>query len=315
MTGKEIMAEEFERAGMRGYRADQVDAFLQKVADYVDEQDVKINDLTYKIQILADKIEEYKADEENIRDALLNAQKLGSSILNEAKAKAESLTRDAQAKAESMVNEAQSTSDELMEQAKTKVEALTKDSLQKANAELAAVKRERDAEQRHLEAMKQEVSKFRASILKQYKAHLDLLSSLPTVEESKTAEEKEAEEPEVIQAPEEVIEPAAEEPAEEKIEEIPAEETAAAVEEGDSASEAEPEKIETITSELSGVEQELENEEKAQTKEFVGESKSEEKSRESERHEYAFNRRSTRNSYVEKFGELRFGGFNDKDKK
>ena len=33
MTGKEILEEEFEKAGMRGgYNAQQVDAFLQRVA-------------------------------------------------------------------------------------------------------------------------------------------------------------------------------------------------------------------------------------------------------------------------------------------
>ena len=300
MTGKEIMAEEFERAGMRGYRADEVDAFLQKVAAYVDEQEGKINDLTYKIQILADKIEEYKADEENIRDALLNAQKLGSSILNEAKAKAESLTREAKAKADGMVGAAEKTSSELMDQAKENVEQLTRASLQKPNAELASIKKVCEAERRHLETMKQEVSVFRASILKQYKAHLDLLSALPSVEEKPASTE-----------PEPAPEPAgfAPQPQEDP------EAAPAPVEESVSFEETGSGQPETISSDISGIQEEMEQEEKAQTKEFTGEPKNEEKHREEEKAEYAFNRRSSRQSYMEKFGELKFGGFNDKDKK
>ncbi len=171
MTGKEILEEEFEKAGMRGYKADQVDAFLQSVATYVDDQNTKNNDLTYKIQILADKIEEYKKDEENIRDALLGAQKLGSSILNEAKSKAETISR-----------EARISSDQLLSQAKMKIESLTRDSLQKVNYEITVLKKECEREQKKLDTMKLEVSNFRSSILRQYKTHLDLLSNLPSVD-------------------------------------------------------------------------------------------------------------------------------------
>lgn len=68
MTGKDIQNAAFEKAGMRGYRADQVDAYLHTVAEYVDEQNEKIEDLTYKLKVLADKVEEYRTDEENIRE-------------------------------------------------------------------------------------------------------------------------------------------------------------------------------------------------------------------------------------------------------
>lgn len=172
MTGNDILKEEFERAGMRGgYRADQVDAFLKTVAKYVDDINGKNEDLSYKLKILADKIEEYKKDESSIRDALLGAQKLGASVLDEANQKAEAITR-----------ESKNAADEMLMQAKTKIESLTKESLQRANMEIAALKRECEREQRHLDSMKIEVSSFRSSILKQYRTHLDLLSNLPSYE-------------------------------------------------------------------------------------------------------------------------------------
>ncbi|MEG2813346.1 MAG: DivIVA domain-containing protein [Oscillospiraceae bacterium] len=169
MTGKEILAEEFEKATMRnGYRAEQVDEFLQEVAKYVDSINEKNKDLTYKIQILAEKIEDYKKDEESIRDALLGAQKLGSSILNEAKSKAEILTRESKIAA-----------DDVLAQAKSKVDFLTKDSLQKANYEITSLKKDCEREQKHLDSIKNEVNLFRTTILKQYKNHIDMLQSIP----------------------------------------------------------------------------------------------------------------------------------------
>ena len=67
MTGKEILQAEFDRAGKHGYMADQVDTLLQQIAAFVDEQESAKEDLTYKIQILADKIEEYKKERERTR--------------------------------------------------------------------------------------------------------------------------------------------------------------------------------------------------------------------------------------------------------
>lgn len=286
MTGQEILAEEFERAGMRGYRADEVDAFLQKVAAFVDEQESKINDLTYKIQILAEKVEEYKADESDIRDALLNAQKLGTSIQNEAKAKAEKITRDARANAE-----------ELMEQAKAKVDSLTRNSLQKVNDEVAAAKRQREEEELRLAAIKREVSDFRTSVLKQYKAHLDLLSNMKVGEAA-------PEEAEHTSMP---VEPVAEESAYSEISGETEESTVEYAEEIHSGIYDDPIIDDSIREEIS-------EEEKAQTREYGGEIVQPPVEEEPKEEHPAPAKRNARPSYVEKFGELKFGGFSDKDR-
>ncbi|MEG0895032.1 MAG: DivIVA domain-containing protein [Oscillospiraceae bacterium] len=178
MTGKEILEKEFDRAGMRGYRADQVDEFLQQIAKYVDNLLHTKEDYEYKLKLLADKIEEYKKDEAVIRDAVLDSKKLGSRMVEEAKIKSEQMLNDAKLSAESMLS-----------QAKGKIENLTKESLQKANIEINSAKRECEREQKRLEVMKKEVSNFRSSILKQYKNHLDLLSNLPVFEEKTSQQE------------------------------------------------------------------------------------------------------------------------------
>lgn len=308
MTGKEILEEEFEKAGMRGYKADQVDEFLRKIAEYVDEINKEKEDLTYKIQILADKIEEYKADEENIREALLGAQKLGASMLNEAKAKAEAMTR-----------ESKSASEEMLAQARAKVDSLTKDSLQKANSELSSIKRECDMEQRHLESIKKEVSSFKATILKQYKAQLTLLSNLPSAEERSVAVERIDNRVETITEPvysepahdEEIVSPVIEE-------EKPAPSIRMEIQSIEEVEEAPVPQVQTIKSGIVSIDDEIEKEEREQTKEFGSERKSMEKENEknAEKEESAssFGRRNQRPNYIEKFGELKFGGFGENDK-
>ena len=286
MTGKEILQEEFDRAGMRGYKAEEVDAFLQKVAEYVDQLNAEKDDLTYKLQVLADKIEEYKADEENIREALLGAQKLGSSMLNEAKAKAEALTSEAKESAES-----------LLSQAKLKVDSLTKESLQKANAELTSIKRNCELEQRRLDHLRKEVGAFKTTVLQQYKAQLTLLSNLPSFEEGDSAP---AEDSVAKGAEAEAIEA----------------ETETVIESENSAP-----RSETINTPLSAADTGLQQEEREQTKEFdrsaeaaVSVEEKEDSAQAEEQSSFFTPGRPARPNYVEKFGELKFGDFGDKEK-
>lgn len=346
MTGKEILQAEFEKAGMRGYRADQVDALLQSIASFVDKQKKENDDLTYKMKILADKIEEYKKDEESIRDALLGAQKMGSSILNEAKSKAEALTREsraaaeemlasAQQKSESMVSSAKTASEEMLAQAKSKIENLTKDSLQKANLEIANARRESEREKKKLEAMKNEISSFRSSILKQYKAHLDLLSNLP-VEEIKERDAHEMPQ----QAPANKSDGHENSPSEDVSQpdkgqksNLASAEQVLEKEENSKISKIPITHSQTIKSDITAGansgddDSELKSFEKEQTKEFgkrisvsvlgneADQDKQEDDSKnesDKDSHKNDFIARSRRTSFAEKFGELDFGNNNNK---
>lgn len=299
MTGREIMQEEFEKSGMRGYRADQVDAFLQKIADYVDGQAKEIADLTYKIQILAEKIEEYKSEEGNIRDALLSAQKLGASIVNEAKTKAETMT-----------TEAKTTYDNMMSQAKAKVDSLTKEQLDKANADLIDIKRQTEKEQRRLELTKREVANFKASIIKQYKNHLDLLNNLPSLEEEKKPAPNPVPQVTVKEVVSDVNENkilATETEAEKEIKE--AEKEVTQVLENKEVVNEETEAV----SKHDDVTMEIIKDEFEQTKEFE-DTKPLTKLYDQDNDAPFKPQKPQRQNFAERFGELQFGGFSNKDK-
>lgn len=312
MTGKEILEAEFEKAGLRGYRADQVDALLQSIASFVDKQSAEIKDLTYKVQILADKIEEYKKEEENITDALLGAQKMGSSILHEAKAKAESLDRQsktasqellttAKVKSESMIDEAKNTSEQMLAQAKIKIEKITRESLMKANEEISNARKASEKEQRLLEAMKLEVSNFRSMILKQYKEHLDLLSNLPSVDDNKDIEKKE--EIKNVSQPENI-----------KVEEIKDENVEKKFNDDINITNSKTIKSDIKVSD-ENVDNALRNDEKQQTKEFnkhIDITKDETKEIGKINNLNTFGLNEQKASFTEKYGELDFGKHKEK---
>lgn len=169
LTSNEIRTVSFDKT-LRGYRCEDVEAFLQQVADQFDQQEATVADLEKKLHILAQKIEQYRADEDTLKTALLNAQRMGENVIHEAKQKADSILREATLKSESLNEQAKA---QVMEQ---KME---------------------------LERVQAEVAHFKASVLGLYKSHIESLSTLPGSEpepEEPAQEEPAAEpQPEAVQ--------------------------------------------------------------------------------------------------------------------
>lgn len=90
----------------KGYRSDDVDAFIDEVIVSFEQLKKDKKDLIRKMDILATKIEQYRADEETVRNALINAQKAADSLVNEAQASAAKIVSDAEDKAQKMLREA-----------------------------------------------------------------------------------------------------------------------------------------------------------------------------------------------------------------
>ena len=99
LNPNEIANHKFDKAMGRGYRMEEVESYLGQVAGEMNELLIEKQELEKKLMILAEKLEEYKRDEESLRAALLGAQKLGDSVVRDAKAKAASIIEDANAQA------------------------------------------------------------------------------------------------------------------------------------------------------------------------------------------------------------------------
>ncbi len=160
-----------------GYKCEAVDSFLDTVAaDYQKLYDENLA-LTKKMNLLVEKITEYRKDEEYLKSAMLEAQRLVEISTKEAKAKAEEIISEANAKAEEIIQNA-------------------------IHASQAA--------DEHYESMRVEVNSFRNQLLTTYKSHIEIISALPVYERE---EQDVVEEEAAIETVEEPI--AAEEVAEE----------------------------------------------------------------------------------------------------
>ena len=144
ITAKEIREVKFNRS-LGGYKTTEVDEFLDRCADAVEEL-IKINsENERKMQVLAETVVDYRNQEDSIRSALISAQRMSESVISEARKQAEDIRDAARLEAESMHEKA------VLETA----------------AELAELRR-----------IKQEVADFKGKLLATYREHLTLIGIL-----------------------------------------------------------------------------------------------------------------------------------------
>ena len=152
ISASDIRERKFEKAAF-GYKQEEIDDFLAELISEFEELDAEREDLHSKIQILADKVREYRQDEDALKDALLGAQKQGHKVVAEAQEKADEIIAQAEEKAKILLDEATVQHEAAME---------------KNRAEIAKEK------ENLIEAQKQ-VSEFKKSLF-------DMISAMPEIE-------------------------------------------------------------------------------------------------------------------------------------
>ena len=150
LTIDEIKGISFHRSGKNGYSAADVDVFIDDVVATVEQLNAEKADLIRKMDILARKIEQYREDEETVRNALITSQKLTDTKVKEAQNKADYIIRSAEKKSRTILTEAE-----------------------------MATEREKDK----FEALHAETAKLRREIIALYKKHLAVVEELPTEED------------------------------------------------------------------------------------------------------------------------------------
>lgn len=96
---------EFKKS-VRGYNAEDVNNFVDEVVATLEQNKKEKVELVKKLDILAKRIEQYRQDEENVRGALINAEKVKGSAVKEAETKVSNMLEEAKAEAKRIVYDA-----------------------------------------------------------------------------------------------------------------------------------------------------------------------------------------------------------------
>lgn len=199
LTPDQIKSKEFHTTGKSSYKAEEVDEFLNEIHASYDQMFRENANIIKKMSILANKVEEYKKDEDSLRQALLSAQKLADRIVSEAKETSEKQLSEASQQSENMLSDASQKAEKILDEAKRTAEAKVHEANKQADEIIGGVNRKVTQEKLVLEMLKKEVAAFRTKMMDMYKEHLTLLDRLPTYSEEPKEEEPQDVEPETAQ--------------------------------------------------------------------------------------------------------------------
>lgn len=216
MTPAELRQYEFKSAGRNAYKSDDVDSFFAEVAISYEKMYRENAEMTKRMSLIADRLEQYKKEENDIKQAILSAQKAADiivkqaeesvedtkveadAILAAAKGEAEIIKSDAEKQAiadsDLLLSIARDKAEEIINKAKEEAHGILIEANDSASNTVGAATRTITSESIHYEMLKKEVSEFRSSLLAQYKAHIELISKLPELaaEEASKIESEEA---------------------------------------------------------------------------------------------------------------------------
>ena len=96
LTIEDIKQVSFRKAGIGGYKPEDVDAFIDQVLITMEQMKKEKSDLVKKMDILATRVEEYRADEDAVRNAMLASQRVADSTIKKAKAQAAQIIEESE---------------------------------------------------------------------------------------------------------------------------------------------------------------------------------------------------------------------------
>lgn len=216
LTPTQIRNMEFQKTSIGGYKPLDVDCFLEELATTIESLYKENNEMLEKLNVLANKIEEYRKDEDSIHTALLNAQRMADKVVKEAKEQAEMLQSSAQkradetvaaanAKSEATINKATKNAEELTRTTRKNADRLTAETKEKTDRMVSAAVDSVSRQQQAFNKLKTEVSSFRSNLLTRYKTHVEMITLIPnevtndpTVASEKSREEFEAKKAEIM---------------------------------------------------------------------------------------------------------------------
>ena len=219
LTPDRIKEKVFPTTGRGSYRSEDVDMFMNVVAASYEQMFKENGDLVRKISILAKKVEEYRADEESLKMALLNAQKLADKIVAEAKETAanevasvkgetDKLRADAVADAQALETNAKNESESMIANAQAEADRILADANREANEILGNINRKVTHESLVYEMIQKEASEFKSKLIAMYREHITLINDLPEIVDEQLDAEEAVKDEETVEAP---VEPTFEE--------------------------------------------------------------------------------------------------------
>ncbi len=189
LNPNQIRSQEFDVSVLGGYKRESVDSFFAQVADDYERLVTENSELVKKLKVCVSKIEEYRKDEEFLKSAIINAEKLNENTLRNIEERERQSEKSAKETADRIISEAKAEAEGIIAKAKLDMEKSIQSREAEAAVKIEEIRRSVQKEEQALRHIKKEVSDFKERLLKLYKLHLNSINTLPS-EKPEPAEEK-----------------------------------------------------------------------------------------------------------------------------
>lgn len=170
--------------GAFGYRVEEVENCLNDIADFVELMQKEYNDAQKDLQELRSRASSLQEDEDSVKQIIISAQRLSSTVASEAKAKAKELVDSAQRERDQALADATVKSKAIISEAEQKAREIERDIIGDSQRLAREAELKSKMEEERLVKLKSEVSEFKTSLLNIYKKHLQNLDMLTQLSES-----------------------------------------------------------------------------------------------------------------------------------
>lgn len=214
LTPTNIKNHHFQNLGRGFYKTSEVDDYMHEVYTSYSLVFRENKELIRKLNILASKIEEYRDDEENIKNAIINARHMASKLIDEARKEAENIIDAAEMRAQSAdsitnarikkkidevellikdtfdkarlqakraAEKAESDANALVTDAKIKASEIIENAARNSKKQLSGICEEINAKQAVLNNLKEESEAFKKAIIKRYEDQIYLISHISDI--------------------------------------------------------------------------------------------------------------------------------------
>lgn len=188
----EIRNVKFSKA-MGGYKTDEVERLIQKIADDYEEFEDRTKKFQSKIEEMKSELEQLKKEKSSINNVLLSAQQLADKTVADANAQAENILNEVRLEAEKVRSDFETEKNSL-ENEKNQLIADTNAEKERINAQFDEFVRNNDekhkailheckkaveAEQLLYEKLKLTVADFKKQVLSMYSSHISSIEEIP----------------------------------------------------------------------------------------------------------------------------------------
>lgn len=209
LTPKQLKSYDFQSVGRNAYKSTDVDEFMSEVYESYEQMFRENGELVKKLSLLAEKVSEYKSDSDNIRNALLTAERMKERIVNEAEdfakqtkdeteTKVKSLLDDAQDKSKNIIEKANDNADKIVLDAKYEADKIMNSTKEKSSELLSkskelydtkmnALKADSIKQQAILDNLKNNANDLKSKLKELYTCHLELVDDMPDFQVEKSS--------------------------------------------------------------------------------------------------------------------------------